>query len=91
VTTIEPAMAAAFALQGRPGAYAALIGSGMSSGAGIPTGWQIVEDLVRRIAAVEGADVGDDPAAWYQVRFGKAPTYSGLVAALALTRQTGRR
>lgn len=69
-----------------PGAYAALIGSGMSSGAGIPTGWMIVEDLVRRIAAVEGADVGDDPTAWYQGRFGEPPTYSGLIAALGLTK-----
>lgn len=86
MTRVEPAMAAAFALHGRPGAYAALIGSGMSSGAGIPTGWKIVEDLVRRIAAVEGADVGDDAAAWYQARFGMAPTYSGLLAALALTK-----
>ena len=49
-TPLDPIVEAAFALNGRPGAYAAPIGSGVSTGAGIPTGWEIVLALIGRVA-----------------------------------------
>ena len=80
---IDPQVSLAFALHSNPGAYAALIGSGVSVSAGIPTGWQIVLDLVSRLALVLGEEPGDDPAGWYQERFGEEHDYSKLLDALA--------
>jgi hypothetical protein len=37
----------------------------------VPTGWEVVVDLARRVAALEGDDAGDDPAVWYQQRLGE--------------------
>ena len=73
----------AMALRSRPGAYAVLLGSGVSTGAGIPTGWDIVTDLCRQLAIGEEADPDPDPVQWYQQRFGKAPTYTSLMEVLA--------
>lgn len=73
----------AFALHSNPGAYAALIGSGVSVGAGIPTGWQVVLDLISKVARVLGEDPGDDVAGWYQERFGEEPDYGKLLDTLA--------
>ena len=80
---IDPQVSLAFALQTNPGAYAALIGSGVSVGAGIPTGWGVVLDLISKVARVLGEEPGDDLAAWYQERFGEEPDYSKLLDALA--------
>jgi hypothetical protein len=69
-----------------PGRFALLLGSGISASAGIPSGWEVVSDLARRIAAVEGeADDLDDPIAWYASRYGGAPDYSSLLEAVAPT------
>jgi hypothetical protein len=57
---IDPRIALASSLQAAPGVYAVLGGSGMSTAAGIPTGWQVVEDLIREIA--RAADVDSDSA-----------------------------
>ena len=66
-----------------PGAYAALIGSGVSAGAGIPTGWQVVLDLISQLARVLGDDPGTDLGAGYQEGFGEESDYSKLLDALA--------
>ena len=73
----------AFALHSNRGAYAALVGSGVSVGAGIPTGWQVVLDLISKVARVLDEDPGDDVAGWYQDRFGEEPDYSKLLDTLA--------
>jgi hypothetical protein len=80
---IDPITSLAFSVHANPGAYAVLLGSGISSSAGIPTGWQVVEDLVRRIAHLRGEDAGADPAAWYRSAFGVDPEYSKLLDELA--------
>ncbi len=51
-----------------PGAYDVLMGFGVSAGAGIPTGWQVVLDLISKVARVLGEDPGDDVSNWYQER-----------------------
>ena len=43
---IDPQVSLAFSMHSIPGAYDVLIGSGVSAGAGIPTGWQVVLDLI---------------------------------------------
>jgi hypothetical protein len=85
---VDPRVALATSMQAAPGVYAVLVGSGMSSAAGIPTGWQVVEDLVRRVAAAERMppeDLGDDPAGWW-IRSGRPDLrYDTLLSALAPT------
>ena len=75
----------AFAVAGGRGAYALLIGSGMSSASGIPTGWAITLDLISRLAVVKGHGTPEDPEKWYKERFRKDPDYSDLVEMLAST------
>jgi hypothetical protein len=75
----------AFAMHGAPGTYALLVGSGCSSAAGIPTGWAIVLDLIREVAAAAGDDAGEDPEAWYLRQFDQAPEYSTLLDQLTRT------
>jgi hypothetical protein len=80
---IEPTLTLAVSLHSNPGVYALLLGSGLSRPAGIPTGWDVVLDLARKIAALADEDCEPDPAAWYQSRYGEAPDYSNLLDQLA--------
>ncbi|MCI0844190.1 MAG: tetratricopeptide repeat protein [Chloroflexi bacterium] len=80
---IDPAVRISLALDANKGAYAVLLGSGVSAAAGIPTGWQIVSDLVTKVAQLEGADVAGDPIGWYKQRYGAEPEYSGLLNSIA--------
>ncbi|MBD8219566.1 SIR2 family protein [Microbacterium sp. CFBP 13617] len=82
----------AVAMQSQPGVYAVLLGSGVSTGAGIPTGWGIVRDLVRQVAvAADPGDAGShdlavsDPEAWWAQRGDGALGYAALLEQLAPT------
>ena len=55
---VDPRVAAAAAIQAGRGVYVLLAGSGLSTAAGIKTGWQVVQDLIRRVAVAEGVDPG---------------------------------
>ena len=85
--TITASERLAFALTDRPGTYALLLGSGISSAAMIPTGWQITESLILQIAALRGdeAAAAVSPAAWYSEHFQQEPSYSTLVEELGST------
>lgn len=86
----DPFLPLAFSLYSNPGAYAVLAGAGVSRGAGLPTAWDIVVDLIAQMA---GADVeidADTASDWYEKRYTKPPTYSDVVHQLALT-QTERQ
>jgi hypothetical protein len=70
------------------GTTAVLLGSGISSSAGILTGWQVTLDLIRKVAAVEGvpaAEVGDRPELWWAARGRGEPRYDDLLKAVAPT------
>lgn len=82
---MTPELSLAFALQSSPGVYALLLGSGVSRAARIPTGWEVVLDLVRKVASAQGADCEPDPAVWYEAQYGVQPGYSQLLDALAKT------
>jgi hypothetical protein len=82
---IEPTVSLSLTLEANPGTYACLLGSGVSATSGIPTGWGIIVDLVGRVAKSLGEDPGDDPAAWYQGRYGEEPDYSKLLDEVART------
>lgn len=75
----------ALAMRSTKGGYALLLGSGVSTGAGILTGWGITVDLIRRLADLKKANAGPDPARWYEENFGSAPDYGSIVESLART------
>lgn len=81
-------IALATSLHSQQGIYALLLGSGVSTGAGISTAWEIANDLARMAAAANGDEVATDfdPIAWW-VKHGDAKNfgYSGILESLATT------
>ena len=82
---IDPIQSLAFAIQTHPGVYALFLGSGVSRAAGIPTGWEIVLDLIGKLAAATIDAPGPDLEQWYIEKYGEAPDYSILLDSLAKT------
>lgn len=82
---IDPIVSLAFAMHSSPGVYALLLGSGVSIAAGVPTGWDITLDLIRRVAALEGEDCEPAPDVWFTQKYGIQPDYSKLLKILAPT------
>lgn len=89
VPQVDPCVSLATSITASPpGVYAALIGSGMSSAAGIPTGWGVVQDLIRRVAVAERVDpdeLGDEPEEWWVRTYGSEPRYDTMLEVLAPT------
>jgi hypothetical protein len=65
------------------GVYALLLGSGVSRTSGVPTGWEIVLDLIRRLAHIRNDSCEPQPEGWYQATFGKVPDYSEILNEVA--------
>lgn len=88
-TALDPAATLATSMHAQPGMYALLLGSGVSRAAAIPTGWQIVSELVARVAAVSSsADVDAsrvDPEGWWREHYDGELGYSTLLEQLAPT------
>ena len=82
---IDPLHSLAFSVHSNPGVYAVLVGSGISKAAGIPTGWDVTLDLVRKLAAVRNETPDPDPVSWFRDTFGGEPNYSDLLDQLAKT------
>jgi hypothetical protein len=82
---LDPITSLAFTLHSTKGVYALLLGSGISRSAKIPTGWEITLELVRKVAALEGADCEPDPAVWFRRRFGSDPDYAQMLDGVAKT------
>lgn len=80
---LDPLTQLASVIHAGRGSYALVIGSGCSRGAGIPTGWDIALDLVRRVAVAEGIPAPEDPVAWYSEHHGEDPGYSQVLELLA--------
>ena len=67
------------------GAFALLLGSGVSSSAGIPTAGEIALDLIGQIAVLEDANCEPSPEEWFFKRFGEKPGYASLLEPLTNT------
>jgi SIR2-like domain len=80
----EKLLSLAFSVEANKGVYALLLGSGISSSAGIPTGWGILKELCRRIMELEG-ETEEDAIQWYEKKYGKAPLYDEVIGKLART------
>ena len=74
----------AFSMYSSPGVYALLLGSGISSAAGIKTGWGITMDLISRLATTQGEQTkcSKDPAQWYWDKYQLKPDYSDIIEKL---------
>ncbi|GIH97672.1 hypothetical protein Psi01_83020 [Planobispora siamensis] len=77
-------------MHAQPGVYALLLGSGVSTGAGIPTGWGVVQELTRQLITASDPTAADataaEPEQWWQDNGDGSPLgYSNLLAALAPT------
>ncbi len=80
---IDSAISLAFSMHANKGVYAILLGSGVSRSAGIPTGWDVVIDLIRRLAHLQEQECTPDPETWFRNTYGQEPNYSTLLAELA--------
>jgi hypothetical protein len=81
----DPTLKLSLSLYQSPGVYALLIGSGVSKAAGVPTGWDIILDLIRRVAVCKGEKPDPDPESWYRRKFKEPPNYSKLLEMLTKT------
>jgi hypothetical protein len=81
--TIDPTTQLAFSISANKGVYAILLGSGVSRSAGIPSGWEITLDLVRRVAITQDVEEQPDWEKWYRDTTGQEPNYSELLKELA--------
>ncbi len=77
----QPELSLALAIYENKGAHALLLGSGLSSAAGILTGGAISLDFIRRACLLTGDDPGGDPGAWFEAQFGKPASYSNVLEA----------
>lgn len=82
---IDPLVSLSFSVYSNKGVYALLLGSGISRAAGIPTGWEVVIDLIHIVAKLEGEDCEPDPAGWYRTKHSKEPDYSKLLDEIVKT------
>lgn len=75
----------AFSVYSNKGVYALFLGSGVSMPSGIPTGWDIVKDLTKKIAFIQHESNISDSIEWYMKKYSADPDYSDIVGQLAVT------
>lgn len=83
--TLDDNIKIAFSLNSSPGVYALLVGSGISKTAEIPTGWEVVVDLINKVALIEGESSLPYPEKWYIEKYGESPDYAKLLDILTKT------
>ncbi len=76
----------AFSLYSNKGAYALLLGAGISRPAHIPSAWDIENALIERIAAIKGVVNQENWHAWYEREFSTKASYSSLLSELVATK-----
>ena len=67
------------------GCYAILLGSGVSHASGIPTGWEILIQLIERLMLLEKEQTEQDPEEWYTKKYTAVPGYSQIIEKLTFT------
>ena len=83
---LDSRISLATSMHAQPGVYALLIGSGTSTGTGMPTGYGVIKSLVRQAAAASGHHIGenDDVEAWWAEHGdGQELGYSNLLEQMA--------
>ena len=85
----DPIIPLAFALQGNPGAYVVLLGAGVSASSGVPTSWEVENELLQKIAHAQQEEP-DNLMEWFSKKYGSASRYDHLLQHLTAT-QTERQ
>lgn len=67
------------------GAYALLLGSGISRSAHIPSGWEVEEKLIQKLGASQGIIDSDDWHQWYKDKYQQSASYSSLLGEIVKT------
>ena len=83
---IDPIDSLAFSISSNKNVYALLIGSGVSRAAEIPTGWEIVLDMMRKLAVIHGENADLNPEEWYRKKYNEEPNYSSLLNMIVKTK-----
>ncbi len=82
---IEKLTTLAFSMYSNKGAYALLLGSGISRSSGIPSGWEVEKQLIQMLGESQGVTEQEDWHQWYRERYGEPASYSSLLGTLATT------
>lgn len=82
---IEKLTTLAFSMYSNKGAYALLIGSGISRSAHIPSGWEVEEKLIQKLGASRGITESDDWHQWYKDKYQQSASYSSLLGEIVKT------
>jgi len=75
----------AFSIHSNKGVYALLLGSGISKSAGVPTGWDILIDLIKQLAKVNKSKCEPNPSDWFRKQYHDDPDYSVILSKLVAT------
>ena len=75
---IEKLTTLAFSMYTNKGAYALLLGSGISRSAHIPSGWEVEEKLIQKLGASQGVTESEDWHQWYKDCYKQSASYSSL-------------
>jgi len=75
-----------FSIYSNPGAYAVLLGSGISRSTGILTGYEITLDLASKLSTMIEKKEVKDVSKWYKDYFKEDINYSKIISKLAKTR-----
>jgi hypothetical protein len=70
-----------FGVHREPGAYALLLGSGVSRGTGMLSGWEITVKLVEELAEIQEPGA-KDALVWYKSQYGEEPRYDRALESL---------
>jgi hypothetical protein len=82
---IERLTTLAFSIYTNKGAYALLLGAGISRSAHIPSGWEVENRLIEQLAAIQGITNMEDWHQWYKDKYADSATYSSLLEELVKT------
>lgn len=80
---IESTNKIALSIFSNKGAYALILGSGISRNAGIPTAWEIISDLIQKLAILENEKIENSPIDWYIKKYKTNPDYSDILEKIA--------
>lgn len=82
---VDSIISLACSMYAKKGVYALLLGSGISRASGIPTGWEITLDLIKKMMVLHGEVETNNPENWYIEKYKNQPDYSDILAELAKT------
>lgn len=82
---IEKLTTLAFSMYSNKGAYALLLGSGISRSAHIPSGWEVEEKLIEKLGASQGITISDNWHQWYKEKYNHSASYSSLLGEIVRT------